>query len=606
MRKILTAITAVALALSLVAQATPAAAVAGYDSAYAGESAFLTLAPGETGNFTVFFANTGTVTWVKGTSTQVDLFACLNDKVTCDVAPEEAAWNPGTWLSSTRYATQTQTSVTPGQIATYSYSVTVPAGTAAGDYDFNGDLGVSSMTGSAARVHPEGYFQRVTVGTTTTGTAATISSISPTTGSTAGGTTVTITGTNFDCTPAFPTVNFGANAATVTSCGATTLTVTSPAGAAGAASVTVTNEGAAASNSATFTYADTTRPTYNSVTVAGDIATVTFSEPVCRTTAWAADDWSVTVNGVDNADTGDSIPTCNSTFTNGVTTANVFLTTAAPNGSFVAVTLTETGGDDMRDKAGNTVVDPRSNTTTATAGDATAPTLASASGSGGSTTLTLNFSEPVYCADAREAGDITVTTGSTTIASTSTNTCPTTRQTAATSYTVTLASALASNTSYSVTVNSDANETQDVAGNDLAATTTTSFVSGAQDTSAPLLNDTRLVTNAGLTTNMDSNDVFTITFSEAMNTSTSGDTINVTDADTTSTSGTITCGANATCTFNADGTILTVTITGQVVGTGGDTFVSYPATITGTGGITDTGGNNPNIAGSPDRIIDNE
>jgi len=601
MRRIVTAISAAALAFSLVASATPAnAAVAGYDSAYLGQSDWLVRSPGQTGSWTVIFQNTGTTTWTRGTSTEVEFAACLEDKVTCNAQDaSEAGFNNG-WLSATRYADMNQTAVDPGQAASFTVNITVPSSQPGGTHHFNGAV-VKADTG--ADIRNEGAFFDVLVTGAATGGAATITSLSPTTGSTNGGTAVTITGTNFVCTPATPTVTFDTSAATVTSCGSTTITATTPAHAAGSVNVTVTNQGAAASNAVTFVYADTTRPTYNSVTVAGNIATVTFSEAVCRNAVFVAGDWTATVNGVANVVTGDSVPACNSTFTNGVTTANVFLTTAAPTGSFVAVTLETQGGNKLRDTAGNLAVAPRSNTTTAGAADTTAPTLTGASGNGGSTTLTLTFNEPVWCGDAREAGDITVTTGTTTIASTATNTCPTTAATAATSYTVTLASALASSTSYSVTVTSDANETQDVAGNDLASPATTSFISGVQDTTAPTITDARIVTNSGLTTNMDSGDVFTMTFSEEMNTTTSGDQINVEDADTGSVdAGTITCGTNATCSFNTAGTVLTVTITGAV----GANDVGYPATITSLLGFGDTGGNQPNLGASSDRIIDSE
>src|SRR5687767_12882253 len=103
MRKLLGATLGAALLASVLLIAGGGSAdalVPGYDSAYAGESAFLNMTPGATGTFTVFFQNTGSTTWVRGTATQVDLFACLNDKVTCDVVPEEAAFNPGTWLST--------------------------------------------------------------------------------------------------------------------------------------------------------------------------------------------------------------------------------------------------------------------------------------------------------------------------------------------------------------------------------------------------------------------------------------------------------------------------------------------------------------------------
>lgn len=164
MRRIVTAVSAAALALSMVAQAAPANAVAGYDSAYAGESAFLTLGPNATGTFTVFFLNTGTTTWTKGTATQVDLAACLEDKVTCNAQDAtEAPYNPGTWLSATRYATTTQTSVAPGQVGTFTYDVKAPASPTAGVKRFNGALRLAS---DGADIHNEGYFQDVNQTTT--------------------------------------------------------------------------------------------------------------------------------------------------------------------------------------------------------------------------------------------------------------------------------------------------------------------------------------------------------------------------------------------------------------------------------------------------------
>src|SRR5256714_4486200 len=102
MRKIVTAVSAAALSLSMLASAVPALAVSGYDSAYAGESAFVNISPGQTLNFQAFFANTGTTTWSKGTGTEVDLAACLEDKPTCNPQdPAEASCNTG-WLSANR------------------------------------------------------------------------------------------------------------------------------------------------------------------------------------------------------------------------------------------------------------------------------------------------------------------------------------------------------------------------------------------------------------------------------------------------------------------------------------------------------------------------
>ena len=165
MRRIVTAISAFAMAFSLVAQATPAAAhLPGYESEWRLQTQYETARPGDTQTTLVQFINTGTTTWVKGTATQVDLAVCLpkpNDE-TCDVASPLASWAVN-WLSATRYATHTEASVAPGGIANFTYTYKVPAGTAPGFYTFNGDLVVSSIGGAAGRLHPRGYFHQVQV-----------------------------------------------------------------------------------------------------------------------------------------------------------------------------------------------------------------------------------------------------------------------------------------------------------------------------------------------------------------------------------------------------------------------------------------------------------
>jgi hypothetical protein len=80
----------------------------------------------------------------------------------------------------------------------------------------------------------------------------TVTGVSPNTGSTAGGTAVTITGTNF---AAGATVTFGTAAATnVVVVGATQITATTPAGTAGAVTVTVTVSGQSGSLASGYTY----------------------------------------------------------------------------------------------------------------------------------------------------------------------------------------------------------------------------------------------------------------------------------------------------------------------------------------------------------------
>jgi hypothetical protein len=147
------------IALCLALLPSPAVAVTGYDSSYNSESAFVTIVPGETKSFQVFFVNTGTVTWIKGSSSQVDLATCLENKTTCNAQDaSEASWNSG-WLSAVRYATTTQATVAPGSVATFAYNIKAPSD-ATGTHRFNGDL-VLAATGD--RIHPEGYYQDATV-----------------------------------------------------------------------------------------------------------------------------------------------------------------------------------------------------------------------------------------------------------------------------------------------------------------------------------------------------------------------------------------------------------------------------------------------------------
>src|SRR5205814_1613174 len=82
----------------------------GYDSAYFGESAFLTLGPGQSGQFAVGFNNTGSTGWLTGSASQVDLAICLPDKTTCNTTSPNAAF-ASSWLSSTAYATTSTTFV---------------------------------------------------------------------------------------------------------------------------------------------------------------------------------------------------------------------------------------------------------------------------------------------------------------------------------------------------------------------------------------------------------------------------------------------------------------------------------------------------------------
>jgi hypothetical protein len=168
------------------------------------------------------------------------------------------------------------------------------------------------------------------------------------------------------------------------------LTVTDTVPMACAGELTVNNAGGAASNGIDYVYADTTKPTYTSVTAGGIAAVVTFSEAVCNPAAGstAATDWTLTNNGAVIAVASDSIPTCDATTPAGVTTATLVLASAVTNGATVIVTLngtTATTNVNITDIASpaNPAAAPRSNTTLATAAETTAPTIASSTGTAG-------------------------------------------------------------------------------------------------------------------------------------------------------------------------------------------------------------------------------
>lgn len=628
MRRIITAISGAALALSLVAQAVPAnAAVAGYDSSYAGESAFLTLTQGSSGTFTVFFLNTGATAWTRGTSTQVDLAACLGDKTTCNAQDAtEAPFNSG-WLSATKYATSTQTSVAPGQVGTFSYNVAVPAAQAAGTYRFNGAL-LKADTNEDIR--NEGYYQDVTVPGpgAPSGQAATLTGLTPTQGDTAGGTSVVLSGTNFVCTPSTPTVTFDTSTATVTSCGSTSLTVTTPAHAAGNVEVRVTNSGGVPSNALLFTYRDLTAPTYDSVNpIAGtNLATLNFSESVCRDGAFAAGDYAITVNNTTRTAQADGATTtnCGTTTATGTTSFNVsFNGDALVSGDFVIVTITTQGAAKIEDVAGTAMAGAQTRSGTAAA-DTARPSMSSAAATT-TTNIRVTYNEPVKCGDGNTAdaaflAQFRAITGTSSLTPTSA-TCPASSTFGSTQLTLTFGANISAGGSVSYTESTDGTKrVKDVAGNRATspqvinyAVLTTTVVQRPTITSASQTNGT------GFTGTADSGDQVVLVFSEKM------DTTNVTnirvraqDNDSPNKSvGEIACATiavdtneliDATCTWNAAGDTLTMLLqedsdAGETIVDGTQAGLQWPATIIDTAGLKDEDGNSVDLTQSSDLVI---
>ena len=127
----------------------------------------------------------------------------------------------------------------------------------------------------------------------------TVTSVSPNTGSAAGGTAVTITGTNF---AAGATVTFGAAAAAnVTLVNGTTITATSPAGTTGQVAVTVTNPGAQSGSLANgFTYGASSGDSSGTLS-GGASTTITYVQGNSATPQTAQTSVPVTFTSAQNA-----------------------------------------------------------------------------------------------------------------------------------------------------------------------------------------------------------------------------------------------------------------------------------------------------------------
>ncbi|WP_161492852.1 putative Ig domain-containing protein [Pseudomonas putida] len=190
--------------------------------------------------------------------------------------------------------------------------------TVAGHYDFY----VSVYDGNSLLPGVARY--TLDVGASST---PTLSGISPNNGSTAGGTSVTLTGTNLTGATA---VTIGGTAATsVTVVNATTITATTPAHAAGTVNVTVTTPGGTATLTNAYSYV-TPVPTLSSVS------------PNSGTTAGGT---SVTLTGTNL--TGATAVTIGGTAATSVTVVNattITATTPAHASGTVNVTVTTPGG----------------------------------------------------------------------------------------------------------------------------------------------------------------------------------------------------------------------------------------------------------------------
>jgi IPT/TIG domain len=209
-----------------------------------------------------------------------------------------------------------------------------------------------------------------TASTTTTIVSATpapaVTAISPASGTTAGGTPVTITGTGLSGATA---VDFGTTAATAVSCTATSCTVTSPAGAAGTVNVTVTTPGGTSPTSAADQYTYIAPPAVTAISPASGPAAGGTVVTITGTSLSGA-------TAVDFGTTAATAVSCTATSCN--------VTSPAGAAGIVDVTVTTPVGTSAVSSAGRYTYSP--DTTSLTAG----PILFSISP--GQLTLTLTLS----------------------------------------------------------------------------------------------------------------------------------------------------------------------------------------------------------------------
>jgi uncharacterized protein YkwD len=99
----------------------PPTAAPSFHAAFQSESAWPTLAPGSSTSLTVKFQNTGTATWQKGVAGQQANLGLNGDSLVF----ANLGMNNG-WLSANRLATTVESSVMPGQTATFTFSVRAP------------------------------------------------------------------------------------------------------------------------------------------------------------------------------------------------------------------------------------------------------------------------------------------------------------------------------------------------------------------------------------------------------------------------------------------------------------------------------------------------
>ncbi|PZU30208.1 MAG: hypothetical protein DI584_00320 [Stenotrophomonas sp.] len=204
-----------------------------------------------------------TVTSTSGTSatSAADQFTYAAAPTVTSVSPTAGPTGGGTTvnITGTGFATVPPTGAVKFGATNATYTIisntqivaTAPANSA-GTYDIR----VTSVGGTSATSAAD-QFTYVAV--------PTVTSVSPTSGPTGGGTTVTITGTGFAAASPTGAVKFGATNATYTINSNTQITATSPANSAGTYDITVTSLGGTSATSAADQFTYLAAPTVTSV-----------------------------------------------------------------------------------------------------------------------------------------------------------------------------------------------------------------------------------------------------------------------------------------------------------------------------------------------------
>jgi len=373
-----TSLGALALALAPAALAAPAAAAEpGYHASYFSESSFLSLSPGQTGQFAVGFSNTGDQGWVKGTTAQASLHTAAPLDNTTDFT---AGWSVS-WTSGSVYALQSTDLVAPSQIGFFVYNVKVPAGTALGAHTFYGRPAVES----AGFLEDYGYYQIVTVTTS----ALTITGSVPASPSTT--TTPVLSGTG---APAGATVTIKEGTTTLCTATATsTGTFTCGSSALGAGGHSLVASAPGVGDSPAFGYTvDTSAPAVSSAS-ASNTATVVvnYSKAMKCTTDGALASIATAGNYAITTSPGGAAvaETITVTAASGCSQATLVLSNPLTNAAAYTVTVSN-----VQDSLGNLVGTTRTATFTVT--DSGVPTASAVQS--GAAVVTVTYSKAMNTA----------------------------------------------------------------------------------------------------------------------------------------------------------------------------------------------------------------